>query len=43
MIYDLSQAISIDDPQFLSSLKKWEDGWAIVFDGASGSSKKQFL
>ena len=42
-IYQSSMAISTDDPLFVSSLKKWEDGWALVFDDAGGASNKQFI
>ena len=41
-IYGLSEAITKEDSQFASMLKKWEDGWAIVFD-KNTSFKKQFL
>jgi hypothetical protein len=41
-IYNSSKAIYKDDPHFISDLKKWEEGWALVFHGKGGASKKQF-
>ncbi|OBR90156.1 hypothetical protein CLRAG_37630 [Clostridium ragsdalei P11] len=39
-IFTLTSTISRDDSDFERYLQEWKEGWAIVFNGSSGSRKK---